>query len=124
MRAEGGLVSRAITARRSVRRFDGRAVDPGAVRDLVALACAAPAPHHSRPWRFVHVSSAAARERLAEAMAQAWLADLQRDGASVREIDRLLRRSRAQITQAPVLLLSCLVLETARMFYREQAEFP
>ena len=111
---QGGLVSRAIASRRSIRRFARRPVDPGLVRDLVALACTAPAQHHSRPWRFVNVSTRSAREALADAMSEAWLADLQRDGATVHEIDRLLTRSQAQIAEAPVLLLSCLDLSRAK----------
>ncbi|MDO8615736.1 MAG: nitroreductase family protein [Dehalococcoidia bacterium] len=107
-------VSEAIAARRSVRRFAARPVDPELVRELVALACTAPAPHHSRPWRFVNVASRAGRERLAEAMAEAWLADLQQAGRPVQEVDRLLRRSRGQILEAPALVLSCLVLDQAK----------
>lgn len=118
-------VSRVISSRRSVRRFAPRAVDGALVREIVALACAAPAPHHSRPWRFAHIVSDAAREALAEAMAQAWLADLRSDGAPVQTVDRLISRSREQLLQAPALLLSCLLLNEARRWpdaRRQQAE--
>ena len=107
-------VSAAISARRSVRKFARLAVDGDTVERLVAIACTAPAPHHSRPWRFVHVASASARERLADAMADAWRADLERARESVHTIDRLLKRSRSQITEAPALLLACLTLDAAR----------
>jgi coenzyme F420-0:L-glutamate ligase / coenzyme F420-1:gamma-L-glutamate ligase len=43
-------------------------------------------------------------------MAEAWRADLEREGESVITIDRLLRRSHAQVVEAPVLLLACLLL--------------
>jgi coenzyme F420-0:L-glutamate ligase / coenzyme F420-1:gamma-L-glutamate ligase len=107
-------VSAAISARRSVRKFARLAVDGATVERLVALACTAPAPHHSRPWRFVNVASPSRRERLADAMADAWRADLESAGESVHTIDRLLTRSRSQVTEAPVLLLACLVLDEAR----------
>jgi len=107
-------VSAAISARRSVRKFARLAVASDAIERLVALACTAPAPHHSRPWRFVHVASVDARERLADAMADAWRADLEREGESIHNIDKLLRRSRTQITASPALLLACLSLGDSR----------
>jgi coenzyme F420-0:L-glutamate ligase / coenzyme F420-1:gamma-L-glutamate ligase len=107
-------VSAAISARRSVRKFARLAVDGDTVERLVATACTAPAPHHSRPWRFVHVTLPSTREQLADAMADAWRADLEQAGESIHKVDRLLNRSRDQITEAPVLLLACLSLEQAR----------
>ena len=45
-------------ARRSIRAFRRRAGRPRAALDaLVEAACLAPAPHHSRPWRFVVVDT-------------------------------------------------------------------
>ena len=108
-----GPVSRAIESRRSVRSFSSRAVDPRIVEELIALACRAPAPHHTRPWRFVHVASPDARERLADAMADSWRADLEAEGRPIQEVARLLERSRRQIEEPPLLLLSCVVLEGA-----------
>jgi coenzyme F420-0:L-glutamate ligase/coenzyme F420-1:gamma-L-glutamate ligase len=103
-------VSAAISARRSVRKFASMPVDGATVEQIVALACAAPAPHHSRPWRFVHIRTQHARDRLADAMTGAWRADLEREGKPVREVAGLLRRSQAQLAEAPVLLLACLSL--------------
>lgn len=121
----GEPASRAIASRRSVRRFAPAAVETRVVRELIALACMAPAPHHSRPWRFAHVITGDGRDRLADAMADAWRADLERDGRSVHDIDRLLGRSRRQVTEAPVLLVACLSMGAARRWpdaARRQAE--
>jgi len=107
-------VSAVISARRSVRKFARLAVDGDTVERLVALACTAPAPHHSRPWRFAHITTMPARERLADAMSDAWRADLERADESVHTIDRLLKRSRSEITEAPALLVACLSLAEAR----------
>ena len=104
----------ALAGRRSVRRFDGRPVPPAIVRDLVAFACTAPAPHHSRPWRFVAIESPEAKARLAQAMGEAWRADLRADGVGDDEIARLLGKSRRRIAGTPALLLACLVLAAAR----------
>jgi len=98
----------AIASRRSLRRFASRGVPPALVRDLVEAACAAPAPHHSRPWRFVDVRPET-RARLADAMADAWRADSDDDAA-----EPAVARSRRQVTDAPVLLLACLDLKGAR----------
>ena len=103
----------AIATRRSVRRFAPRAVAPALLRELIAAACAAPAPHHSRPWRFVEVGPEA-RPRLIEAMAVAWRADAASDGLSDSRIEGALRRSRKQTVNAPLLLLACLELDSAR----------
>src|SRR5438132_2457973 len=122
MRVYDGPVSAAISARRSVRKFARLAVDGETVDRLVALACTAPAPHHSRPWRFVQVGSQT-RERLADAMGEAWRTDLEREGESVHTIDRLLRRSHAQLVEAPVLLLACLTLEGSHRWPDEGRRF-
>jgi len=114
MHPEAEPVSRAIASRRSIRRFAPRPVPTAAVRDLVALACVAPAPHHSRPWRFVHVASSESRQCLADGMAEAWRADLEHEGEPPHAIERRVGRSRRQLTEAPVLLLACLSLEEAR----------
>lgn len=113
-------VADAITARRSIRRFKPGPVPAAVVSQLVALACTAPAPHHSRPWRFASIVSPETRQGLADAMSDAWRGDLDSEGATVHEIDRLLRRSRAQIEDAPVLLIACLVSDEAKQWPDER----
>ncbi len=103
----------AIATRRSVRRFARRDAPRDLVRGLIDAACAAPAPHHSHPCRFVEVTPAA-RTRLIEAMADAWRADLEADGKPPQAIKRHLARSRRQLTAAPLLLLACLEMEGGR----------
>jgi coenzyme F420-0:L-glutamate ligase/coenzyme F420-1:gamma-L-glutamate ligase len=98
-------VADVIASRRSIRKFADEPVDPDVVRDLVALACKAPAPHHSKPWRFVHVASAEARNRLADAMGESWLNDLAAEERGVLEVQKLLARSRDQVLDAPALEL-------------------
>ncbi len=107
-------VSQAISFRRSVRRFTAAPVDPALIDEIVALACLAPAPHHSRPWRFVNVATEDAREALADAMSDSWRADLEAEGRTVHEIAALLEKSRLQVTEPPVVLLACITLDEAR----------
>jgi F420 biosynthesis protein FbiB-like protein len=62
----------------------------------------------------MHVSSTTARLRLADAMSDAWRADLETAGQSVHTIAKLLGRSQRQMSEAPVLLLACLSLAGAQ----------
>jgi coenzyme F420-0:L-glutamate ligase/coenzyme F420-1:gamma-L-glutamate ligase len=103
----------AIRTRRSLRQLSERPVPRAIVDQVLALACVAPAPHHTRPWRYVIVSDAR-RPALADAMGAAWRADLERDGHPEELIEKLLRRSRRQITTAPALILACLTHEGLR----------
>jgi len=100
----------AIRARRSVRGLDGPPLTAEEVESLVRLALTAPAPHHTRPWRFVEIGPAR-REALADAMGAAWRRDLEGDTQPSKTVERALARSRGRITGAPTLLLGCLVPE-------------
>jgi F420 biosynthesis protein FbiB-like protein len=103
----------AIRHRRSLRQLDSKPVPRELVDEVLGLACLAPAPHHTRPWRYVIVSTGR-RAALAEAMGAAWRADLERDGHPEELIAKLLRKSRRQIVDAPALILACLTHEGLR----------
>jgi coenzyme F420-0:L-glutamate ligase/coenzyme F420-1:gamma-L-glutamate ligase len=102
-------------ARRTIRAFTAEPVDGAAVRRAVATALTAPAPHHSQPWRFVLLESPAARERLLDAMAEAWAADLRRDGFTAEQIARRLRRGEP-LRRAPLVIVPCLVTDAAHRY--------
>jgi len=108
----GGQVSETISRRRSLRKFSKRVVAPELVDELIALACAAPAPHHSRPWRFAHIATSEARDALADAMLDSWRKELEGE-KTVHEVAKMLDRSRRQIVEAPSLLVACLSVESA-----------
>jgi len=84
-----------VEHRRSIRAFTAEPVDRALLDTLVEAACVAPAPHHSRPWRFVVIGAQ-------------WEADLAADGVSPARIDELVRASHAKLTNAPALVLACL----------------
>ncbi len=109
----------AIRTRRSLRQFAGRAVPHKMIDGVLELACLTPAPHHTRPWRYVIVGRER-REALAEKMGAAWRADLERDGRPNELIARLLRKSEWQIVGAPALLLACLTHEGLRVWPDER----
>ncbi|OLF08300.1 coenzyme F420-0:L-glutamate ligase [Actinophytocola xanthii] len=82
----------AVLLRRSVRAFTDEPVDIDALRGAVVAALTAPAPHHTRPVRFVHLADRARRKRLLDEMRARWRADLAADGFSEERIDRRVRR--------------------------------
>lgn len=100
-----------LAARRSIRAFLPEPVPREVLDGFVEAACAAPAPHHSRPWRWVVVDQDDGKERLATGMGARWRADLEGDGVSRPRIDELVEASHAKITGAPAAVLGCLTWE-------------
>ena len=97
-----------VEQRRSIRSFTAEPVDRAALDSLIEAACLAPAPHHSRPWRFVVIDTDDAKLALGRGMGAQWKADLEGDGMAGDRIAELVAASHAKITGAPALVLACL----------------
>ncbi|WP_447009447.1 coenzyme F420-0:L-glutamate ligase [Saccharothrix hoggarensis] len=96
----------AVLVRRSVRSFTAEPVAPDAVRRAVAAALTAPAPHHTRPVRFVRPT--ARRDALLDAMREQWRADLRADGLSDERVEARVARGDF-LRNAPEIVLPFLV---------------
>ncbi len=96
-----------IRTRRSIRRYEPRAVPRELIDRLLDAAIRAPSAHNRQPWRFVVIESDATKRQLAEAMGEQLRRDLAADGAPPDFIERDAGRSHARITSAPLLILIC-----------------
>jgi coenzyme F420-0:L-glutamate ligase / coenzyme F420-1:gamma-L-glutamate ligase len=97
-----------VEQRRSIRAFRPDPVDRELLDSLVTAACLAPAPHHSRPWRFVVIDTDAGKTALARGMGAQWRTDLTADGVTAARIAELVESSNTKLTTAPALVLGCL----------------
>ncbi|MGH3911618.1 MAG: coenzyme F420-0:L-glutamate ligase [Pseudonocardiaceae bacterium] len=109
----------AVLLRRSVRAYRREPVDPETLRRAVGVALTAPAPHHSRPVRFVWLADAGVRDRLLDAMVQAWRADLRGDGCSEEDVESRVRRGDL-LRAAPEVLVPCAVPDGAHTYPDER----
>ena len=97
-----------VEARRSIRAFRPDPVPHEDLDAIVEAACLAPAPHHSRPWRFVVVDTDAAKQAFADGMGARWRRDLLADGVPERRVDELVEASHRKIAGAPAGIVGCL----------------
>ncbi|MGH3982957.1 MAG: nitroreductase family protein, partial [Pseudonocardiaceae bacterium] len=74
-----------------------------------------PAPHRTRPVRFVWLADAAVRLRLLDSMAQAWRADLRHDGLAEDQNERRVRRGDL-LRDAPEVLVPVAVPDGAHVY--------
>jgi coenzyme F420-0:L-glutamate ligase/coenzyme F420-1:gamma-L-glutamate ligase len=101
--------------RRSVRQFSSEPVDPATIEDAVSEALTAPAPHHTRPVRFVWIRDQATRIRLLDGMKEQWRADLTGDGRPADSVERRLDRGQI-LYHAPELVIPVMVPDGAHAY--------
>ncbi len=101
--------------RRSVRRFSAEPVASDQIEAAVAEALTAPAPHHTRPVRFVWVQDPSKRQSLLDRMKDKWRADLASDGRTSEAIERRVSRG-AILYDAPELVIPFMVPDGAHVY--------
>lgn len=95
------------------------------IQGILTTATYAPSAHNRQPWRFVILTDASVKARLAEAMAQDFEHDLTRDGISPEKIQSQLKRAKDRLTSAPVAIILCLEMSDMDVYpdeKRQQAE--
>lgn len=100
----------ALLTRRSVRTFAPGRLNPESMHACFAEALTAPAPHHSRPVRFLWIRDNARRAALLDAMTEQWRRDLKADGKGAKAIDQRVRRGQI-LYDAPELVIPVLTAE-------------
>ena len=98
--------------RRSVRQFANEPVPPQLIEAAVAEALTAPAPHHTRPVRFVWLQAPATRIRLLDRMRDKWRSDLSGDGKPADAVERRVGRGQV-LYDAPEVVIPMLVPDGA-----------
>lgn len=104
------MLTALIRQRRSTRRFQPQPLPPELVESVLTAAIWAPSAHNRQPWRFAVVETAAARERLVQAMGQRLRADRAADGDASAVIEADVQRSYAHIVSAPLVIVLCLTM--------------
>jgi F420 biosynthesis protein FbiB-like protein len=100
-----------VRGRRSVRRYRPDPVPPELVERALEAARWAPSPHGRMPWRFVVLTRADAKARLANAMGDEWTRQLSLDGDPPEVVARRLAVSHERVRETPVCIIPCLFLE-------------
>jgi F420 biosynthesis protein FbiB-like protein len=110
MLADVPILTDLIAERRSIRRYHADPIGDAQLDALLTAACWAPSAHNRQPWRFAVLREDAAKQRLADAMGDRLRVDRSRDGDGAAAIEADVARSRARITNAPVVIAVCLTL--------------
>ena len=100
-----------LQGRRSVRKYQARPVTREQIEQIVEAARWAPSPHGRQPWRFVILTAAEAKARLAEQMGTTWQQNLEMDRQDTQTVNIRLEKSRQRILNAPTIIIPCLYLE-------------
>ncbi len=100
-----------LQGRRSVRKYRAHPVTREHIEQIVEAARWAPSPHGRQPWRFVILTAAEPKVRLAEQMGTTWRQNLEMDRQDTETVNIRLEKSRQRILNAPAIIIPCLYLE-------------
>jgi len=110
----------ALKQRRSIRRYQNKPVAKELVLEVLEATGWAPSAHNSQPWRFILLEDSAVKRELSYEMAEAWAADMAKDGSKVDEAKRIERRER--FANAPLIIVACLSMDGMMAFADEQRQ--
>jgi len=96
-----------LRSRRSIRHFKPNTVPIDCIQRILETAIYAPSAHNLQPWRFAVLTSAAAKERLAEALTARYRQDMVVDGVPETDIQARVNRTVRRAGEAPVIIILC-----------------
>jgi coenzyme F420-0:L-glutamate ligase/coenzyme F420-1:gamma-L-glutamate ligase len=97
-----------ILGRRSIRRYEDRAIPRKVLESVLNAATWAPSAHNRQPWRFAVITSPDTRRELALAMGARLRRDLAADNVPADVIEKDATRSYSRITGAAALVMACM----------------
>jgi F420 biosynthesis protein FbiB-like protein len=93
-----------------VRNYQDRPVPRELIEQVLEAGRWAPSPHGRQPWRFVVLTRAEPKLRLADAMGDEWRRQLAMDGQDAATIELRRAKSHERIVRAPAIVIPCLYL--------------
>jgi coenzyme F420-0:L-glutamate ligase / coenzyme F420-1:gamma-L-glutamate ligase len=111
-----------IKSRRSIRSYTEQTISKELIRSILETASYAPSAHNAQPWRFIVLIDEDQKEKLADAMAEVWLAELERDHIPKNTRWTTVNASFERFTSAPVLILACLCFEDMDVYPDEERQ--
>jgi len=96
-----------LRSRRSVRCFRPDPVPEAVLQRIIETATYAPSAHNKQPWRFVVLTSIAAKSRLSKAITGKFRIDMLADGIPEAEIRDRVERTARRANEAPVIIVLC-----------------
>jgi len=100
-----------IRERRSIRKYAPRPVPTETLREVLEAAQWAPSAHNAQPWRFIVLIDEPSKKELANAMANAWITDMIKEGILPEAREEVTKTSIERFTRAPVLIAACLTMK-------------
>lgn len=115
-----------LRSRRSIRRFETRAVDLATLNRILETATYAPSAHNRQPWRFAVITTDSIRQQLSASLAMIFRQDLIKDGLPENEINSRVNRSITRINSSPAVIILCVDMSEMDIYpesgYRYKAE--
>ena len=96
-----------LRSRRSIRRFKPDPVPASVMDRILTTATFAPSAHNLQPWRFAHIQSSGAKEKLGKALTEKMRVDMEAENADPVQVKKRIDISLRRIAEAPVILLLC-----------------
>lgn len=112
-----------LRSRKSIRRYRSARPTPASIVRILESVAHAPSAHNRQPWRYMVVSGAMTKDKLAAAMGLRLVADRAKDGDPEDQIRQDVERSYQRVTGAPVVIIVAMsIAEMDRYPDRKRAQ--